>query len=264
MAQKKKKKKRIRVAKPKRFLLWLLVLMLITAGILLFNSTLFDVQEITVYGASRFNADSIIAVSGITKGVNILKVDELAVKERLEQEPFIEVQDIKRCFPAKVEIYIKEREIFMQMPCTDGYLFLDREGHALVKREEQDAGVPLVEGLTLEEEQLGKCIVATVPEKFQLLQELLEQTDHYGISPLLEKIDLTQSGDLTLELKDDITIKLGYGVDLDEKLSLYESAYAQLKEKWPNGGTMDFSIPETPIFCPNAADEPSDTQTDTP
>jgi len=257
LAQKKKKKKKVKVSKPKRFLLWLLVLLLITGGVLLFNSKIFDVNEIIVYGAERYNADSIIEASGITKGVNILKVDELAAKERLETEPFLEVLDIKRIFPATVAIYIEERTTFMQAEYNGAYIILDREGHALMQNATKDEMLLTVTGLQFKEPQLGKTVEAADANKYSQLMDILKQTDTYEITPLLRCIDMSTPGDLTLTLSNDICVKLGYAVDLDKKLALYDSAMEGLQDKAANGGTLDFSVVEKPIFSGNATAAPN-------
>ena len=74
------------------------------------SSPRFDVQAIDVGGAHQLAEDDVITASGIGVGQNIFVVDTVAVRERLELEPWIASARVTRKLPSTIGIEIEERE----------------------------------------------------------------------------------------------------------------------------------------------------------
>jgi len=251
LSSRKRKNKDIKVTKPKRFLLWLLVLMLIVASVLLMNSSIFDVKEILVYGNGTYDQSYIIDRSGITIGENILKVDEPAAKQNLEEDPFIEVKDIKRCFPASVEIYMEQRTAYMQAEYNGGFLVLDRKAHLLMQKPTKDDFTLLISGLNLKEPVLGKTIESNAEQQIEQILVILDNADSYGISSSLTGIDMSDQTSILMKMKGNIIVNLGFADDIDKKLALYAPSIESVKDKLSLGGTLDLSVENKAYFTEN-------------
>jgi len=64
-------------------------------------------------------------------------------------DPVLEVLNIVRVLPNTVEIYLKERKVSIQVPCEQGYVHIDTEGHALSMQQSSQAVLMDVAGATV-------------------------------------------------------------------------------------------------------------------
>jgi cell division septal protein FtsQ len=89
-------------------LVFLLVGLALSLGVLLFNSPLFKVQSIDVQGASNLNTATIVELSE-AHGDNIFTLDPGLIERRLERHPYIKVATVKRDWPNGIKITVVER-----------------------------------------------------------------------------------------------------------------------------------------------------------
>ena len=75
----------------------------------LFVSPVFNITEIKVKGADQISESVYIATSEIEIGQNIFEVRKTDVKNKIEQDPYVESVEIKNIYPGTVEITVKER-----------------------------------------------------------------------------------------------------------------------------------------------------------
>jgi len=260
---KRSKRKAIRVKSYGRLYAFL-VLLIIVALALLFNSRIFDVAQVTVYGAENFSHEQIIAMSGITPETNILKLDEPKVKANIELNPYIEVLDIIRKIPDKVEIYIEERKPAVQFEYYGSYVNADKKGNALSIEQVQNPTYILIKGLVLREIALGKKAESIDEELTQTYQQLLNLLQTHGLIADTEAIDLSLKNDIRLYLRDGFLIKLGTSLSLDKKFTLINPAMKEVKAQGNTGGTLDLSVEDKAFFQPVNTPTPTPLETATP
>jgi cell division protein FtsQ len=63
-----------------------------------------------VSGCNRLDPEMIKSTAGIDKGVNILSVNLASARKRLLAEPWIRDAGIRRIFPSRMTIEVKEHE----------------------------------------------------------------------------------------------------------------------------------------------------------
>ncbi|MGQ9537724.1 MAG: cell division protein FtsQ/DivIB [Actinomycetota bacterium] len=108
-----------------------------------------EVRRIEVEGNRRLGEDYLRAISGITPGTHLLKVDAEAVKRALLAEPYVERVEVRRRFPDTVVIKVTER---IPVGCIDQngrYHLVDRNGVVLESAESPLEGIPMLTGLVV-------------------------------------------------------------------------------------------------------------------
>jgi cell division protein FtsQ len=116
----------------------------------------FMVKKIIVAGCGRYLPDQIISMAGITHDTNLLAIDLKDICHRLEQSSWIERAQVKRNFPDRLSISIRERKPAALIN-LDGLYLVDEEG-IIFKKAEGEEGLgkdrmvlPIVTGIGGEE-----------------------------------------------------------------------------------------------------------------
>lgn len=134
----KRKKRRMRLWL--KFVLALVVLMLLSVALLF--TPLFNITEITVSGASRYNSEDIKRLSGILPGDNaymkikfqpeaILGLRLIDSENAIKSLPYIRDADVWIEFPNKLVIEVSERQPAAYLNYLGNYLVVDSDGYVL-------------------------------------------------------------------------------------------------------------------------------------
>ncbi len=232
------KKKQKEMSGPSPIVLWIFVILLVVLLFFLLNSSLFNVSIITVKGAERFSQQDIINVSGITYDTNIFRVDEQKAKENIEQTPYVEVTDIKRTFPAGVEIIVRERTPQAQIATVNGYYIIDEMCIALGLNQAKDESIITVTGLPIAEPVFGKKITSTDESKVNALSRVLEALKKYSLDKDTQSVDITDENSVSI-VYCGVKVKLGDAVTSADKLRVLESTFNAVKGKITDGKCLN-------------------------
>ncbi len=75
----------------------------------LLTNEFFSIKTIEVSSMERVSRDEVLRLSKLRPGLNIFSIDTDKTVERIKRHPWIEDAVVKRSFPDKVEIVVKER-----------------------------------------------------------------------------------------------------------------------------------------------------------
>jgi cell division protein FtsQ len=155
------------------------------------------VKDINVEGAEKIPIDEIIVRSGINLNDSIHAIDLLAVKGRLEQNPWVEKARVIRTIPSSITISItEERPVAIYIKKGSSYL-INSKGKLLEKVEsEQEKSYIYVIGE-------GANLVY-----FRLLKDL---TDFQPVIQQLEGLVLVGNRRWDLKMKGNVTVNLPEG-----------------------------------------------------
>lgn len=232
-------KKRKESYGPSPILWWIMIFVLLVVIIFLLNSSLFNVNRITVYGAQRFSAQEIITASGITYDTNILYVDEESARQGIEQNVYLRVDNIKRTFPTGVEIYVTERTPIAQIATINGYYIVDKEGVALSLNQLEDETLVRILNMSIAQPQMGSVITVESAEKLEAASKVLAAVEKYALREKIEYIDLANPEKIVLGYTGDILVQIAGGDSAGQKLSRLESAITAAGDKLSAGSTLN-------------------------
>lgn len=188
--------------------------------VILANTVLFNCTSIEVEGNSRYTAEQIVATSGLETGQNLLHIDAAAAEKRITAAlNYIDMTEVKRVFPTKIKITVQEAEKWYQVSANGVTASVSRMGRIVELG--ADSSLPVVEGYDPAELAAGLTLSSNDSSKTDIPALILEKAEQYGIKDI-ERIDLTDRFDISIDCGDNITLELGGVSDIDSKLAVAE------------------------------------------
>ncbi len=224
---------------PSPVLMWIFVIILLAVLFLLINSSLFNVTEISVEGNKRFTGQEIITASGITTDINIIHIDEVEVKQKIEQNAFIQVEDIVRVFPTKIVIKVSERTPAAQIAVANGdFYVIDAKGIALGLNRAQDSSLPTIYEMDIVQPEYGKNIISSPKEKIDNLLYILNAVEKYSLEGKITGINLKNPQEIALTYEGKYTIQMFDGYGAEQKLKHIEVIVESVKDELEKGKVL--------------------------
>jgi len=127
------------------------------------------VKQIVVDGCKGIPPERIMKISGVRKGMPMLKVSIQEVRERVIRHPYVRDAVVVRELPDTIRIEVTERQA-SAVVVGNGFTLVDDEGVALLTSVKYPGGYPLVSGITGEWAP-GDMITEALPA-LNLLSEL--------------------------------------------------------------------------------------------
>lgn len=162
------------------------------------SSPRFDVSDIRVDGSRQLDEDDVITASGVGVGQNIFVVDTVAVRERLELEPWIASAHVSRKLPSSVEIQIVEREA-VALVAIDKLFIASKDGEIFKAYEPGDPDdLVVVTGVSpnwVERDRAG--VQNAIKHAIALAASWKEMAGHDEVRSVQE-VHVSDAGDMTL------------------------------------------------------------------
>ncbi len=89
----------------------ILVAVLGIAGVVLANSGVFTVRQVTVSGVSHITAEEMTELAAVPEGTTLLNVDANGITSRLTSNPWVQSASVDRAFPDTLNLNVTERTI---------------------------------------------------------------------------------------------------------------------------------------------------------
>ena len=191
----------------------LLAVFIAGLGIYLSLTMFFTVEEIIVEGNTRYTDEELIDSVGVKLEDNLFKIDvDRAEDKLLSLYSYIEEAEVKRQFPTRVYIIVREAEPFAALEESDGYTLISSSGKVLERAlGELPEGLMLVRGISTvlsSEEDL---------HRLELLREISLEMDKLEMKDY-NFIDLTDTLDIVMICQNRLRIELGNELELSYKL----------------------------------------------
>lgn len=209
----------------------LLIIGLIIAIIFIFVSGVFDISEIEVEGNNYVSDEQIISFSGIELNTNLFSVSKKDVLGKVKENSYVEDVQIKKVFPNKVKLIIKERKTEYCIEVASGFAYIDKKGYILELSSEKP-DVPVLMGCSTDltnispNERLNNDDLT----KLNMVMKIIDIAKANDFSNLITRIDISDTTNYTIYL-DTVSkvVYLGNGDDLNTKM-LYVKAITKANE----------------------------------
>ncbi|MDA8233990.1 MAG: FtsQ-type POTRA domain-containing protein [Clostridia bacterium] len=203
------------------------ILLILAAGFVFLQSSIFAVDNIEVKGTKFLNPEEVRKLTGLSLGVNIFKADLKAAGAKVSLNPLVKQVEVFRDLPSGVVVQITERQPVGLLPFRGGLLEVDGEGYYLAQAPVGHQGsLPIINGVKVEQARLGKRV--DNPRLSGPLSYLAAMSPEF-ISKISE-INGADPVNIIMYSLDKVMIKLGDETRVKEKLSLVEG---RLKQKYP-------------------------------
>lgn len=150
---------------------------------------LFAVQSIVVHGElAVLTPDRVRALSGVTTGTNLFRVDVAAVQKQLRIDPWVGEVAVRRKLPNAIWIYVAERRPTALLNLQGLYL-VDEVGVIFKSWEPTDpADLPVLSGVTkvtVDDDGLGFSPQVAALVRFKEVLERMPMAETLGCSELM-------------------------------------------------------------------------------
>lgn len=112
------------------------------------RSVFFQITDIKVAGCDRVNQDTVLTLAGVDVRSNILALDLDRVSKQITANPWIEKARVKRDWPSRLEIIVKERQPIAFLNTSGGLRYVDKHGVVFTAvGQDDDLDFPTITGL---------------------------------------------------------------------------------------------------------------------
>ena len=233
----------------------LLILLFLAAVVLVLRFAVFTVREIRVTGNNQIPASEIIRISGVRQGDNILSLNEQRIEQRIVSDYRLQFRYMSRELPSAVVLAVREREECCWISYCGIYYVMDKNRMVLHETEdprEKRTDLVEVKGLDIRSNTMVGQVVNLGSEAQQtIFSELFLEMKVLGCTGLIVEADISNPDSILLGTRDGYTVGLGDGQNLHAKLRSMLLVREQLQKMEMAGGTINVSIPETPIYTPS-------------
>ena len=187
----------------KKLFTWIILIgIFIALAIFLCTSKMFDICKIESQGNIQLSYEKILKLSEINLESNIFLTNTLKAENKIKKEPYIEEVKVKRVFPDKIKIEIKEKEKEYMLQIAENYAYIDKYGQVLeISSEKVENLVELQSYITSEENILaGKFLSEEDLERIQDVQKILNSAEKNQFRDKITSIDIKDKNNYKLSL----------------------------------------------------------------
>lgn len=158
-----------------------------------------------------------------------------------------EVKDVKmgRSFPDGVWLKITEREPDAILSCSSGFCMMQADGLMFHQVKGPVGNVPIIEVAKCDPIKVGK--LACSPDVRYAL-DVLKCARREGLR--LSKISVDPKGDICLNMRSELYVKLGQPDDIARKMSLLRNSLVYKPSIAKEAAYVDLSCPSAPVWKP--------------
>ncbi|MBO5408624.1 MAG: FtsQ-type POTRA domain-containing protein [Clostridia bacterium] len=213
-----------------------LIALIVAVGLL---TPAFYIKEVTVTGTQHLTPAKVIDAANLQVGKNIFTFRKQTVEDSISSLSFIQNVNVIREYPDKVSIVISECSPMAQVLCGESlYIVIDETGKILdTTSESAKYGVPVIEGVFVEQFEVGNIISTRQTDSFEQLLLIAKELSENNMIDMVAKLSLEDS-EIFLTFQSGIRCDIGNGNNSSYKIRFIREVISQL----PAGktGTVEF------------------------
>ncbi len=215
-----------------------------------FFTPIYDIKEISVNGNSKISSDVLIRASGIDVGENIFKVDIATAKKRISKVAYVDTARIRRIFPNKIKINVKEGDVYAYINFIGNYVGIDHKGKIMdIKQQIGEVTKPVVYGVALTKFEIGSPVEIENEDAERVLFEMLGQIKSSEVEGSIRYMDINDFDNITFTLHNKVSVKLGTTESIRYKIAYLKSVLEQLGDV--SGGIIDITNTDNVTYKAN-------------
>lgn len=264
-------RKRIRRRKRMMNVYGLVVLLLVlTAGITISYTFLFNIDEIRVSGESdMYSAEEIVTASGIKEGDNLLRLDPKESEQRiLDQLLYVETAKVDRDFPSSLEITVSRCIPAFNVNYANGTLLVSKKGKILADNGFITDSLPIIYGYDPAEIKPGKPIESANEHKDEAFEAIISTIVSKNDNKIAT-VDMSDEHSIIVNYKNGMIFKMGNWNDVEYKLNLAETVMNDDTVKGKKGyltmigsNQCSFRMTDGPVITAGKTETPTQQTTD--
>lgn len=209
-----------------------------------FTSPLLSVRHVKVYGLHTVHQESVIQAAQVPMGRNIFFVGLGKIARRTQKYPAISHAMTTWRFPNTVAIHVIERQPAFVLVNGESLFEVDHTGIPYREIQKPLNGIPLVSLRDIKKFELGQPISTSgIKWAFKCLDSGFDP-----VSKDISKISVDQNGNLCLNIKDGVEVRLGQPDKLYEKLAYLDKTRTSDPQTYQQAQYLDLSCLDAPAI----------------
>ena len=222
-----------RIIRQRRIFVLCVFVLVILLCICLFTP-LFGISDITVSGNTVVSSEEVITASGIEKGENVFRINKSKAKKALSAIAYVEGVEIKRKFPARVEIAIDEATPDMIIDTPTQFVVTTINGRVLqVTDDVTNLTSPIVYGIAISEAEPAQNIQPADQEQYAMHMEYIRCFYGAAYWPDIDEFYLSDDFNLTVIMKSGTKVTFGSVESLESlqrKIMMMSKIFEQVEQ----------------------------------
>lgn len=202
------------------------IMLVLTIGITMCFTFLFNVDSIVVSGESQtYDYMKIVDVSGLRAGNNLFRINtKKAEKQILDELLYVETADVSRDFPSTLRIHVTRCIPAYNVQYDDGVLLVSRQGKILSDNNfySDIENLPIIYGLEPSDTEAGKALKSVNPNKYEAFTQIISRFDRDD-NTQIESIDITNEYEIMVNYRNGLVFEMGNWSDVEYKLDLAQN-----------------------------------------
>ncbi len=224
-----KKKKKVRAKR--RFIVLLFLLVCIGTIFVVLKAPFFNVKTIVCVGQTSLTETEIIKIAGAKTDVNIFSTGVGTMKRRLAAHPGIAECNVRRLFPNRIKIWVRESKAVVCIEQNGVFLLADKNGQIIksidAKTKEAAKGIAGIKDFEPASTVVGEYIFSKADAKHNVLLDCIGILDSLGMIGDVTQIDAADLSDIKLEYQDRLSILLGSYENVEYKLTFVKKVIGE-------------------------------------
>lgn len=246
--EEKTRKQSVVAKKIKRQRTFLAVGIVLALVVICLFTPIFGITSISVENNQILDDETIIRASGIKLGENVFCVDISDARDSVAMLGHIESVEIKRKFPSKIQIEVKEYSEAAYVSFAGNYVAIDIAGKVIdvTKASKVKADKPVITGMALKKFEKSTVFTASKPKKGEFVLAILNSLKTHDLFNSVKKIDITSVNNAKVTLNTDTVVVLGDNTQLDYKFAYLIEVLKELENL--RGGEIDLSDTKNVLY----------------
>ncbi len=217
---------------------FVVMLLVLTVGITVCLTFLFNIDKIVVSGESEeYTSLQIVEASEINAGDNLLRLDGRKAAEKiLDKLTYVETADVDRDFPSTLRIHVTRCIPAYNVRYEGGVLLVSRKGKILSDGEVYTdiEKIPIITGYMPQNKKIGTMVESENSNKDDAFKQFIERFEKEDISNI-SSIDMSNEYNIIVTYRNGMIFKMGNWSDVDYKLDLARNVMEDASIKGKKG-----------------------------
>lgn len=246
-------KRLTRVQRKKRrqkifFRIILLIAILALVFALIFKSDFFLISNISVEDNYIIAKEDIVSSSGIDIGSHIFRYSRNESEDNIRNFSYIKDVTIERDLPKSVNIFVKERQAYLQFAHLSSYILVDDEGFILEIKDSEVRDLPIFKGFHIEDHTIDNILDE---EEIKDLEAFIVDEDTRDIVTKINEVLYEDEDNINIILNNGISVAFGHLNNVKYKLTLLNNVLTHIEENQIDTDTILMNKGENPIIITN-------------
>ena len=195
------------------------------------KAPLFNVKSIVCVGQNELTEEQIIEISGAKLGVNIFSTGVKTMKRRLFESPSVEDCNVRRLYPNKIKIWVRESKAVSFVEDNGMFFLTDKNGQIIKVLNSQEtekvAGIARIMDFKPYKTKLGEIIADKDDPSHQKVFECINILDKLQMLDKVTMVSAADLSDIKIDYQDRLYIMLGSYEKMEYKLTFIKKVISE-------------------------------------